>query len=552
MDPLSGVSSIFAVISLAIQLGKNAIELIKFIDSIHDAPAEIIRLNQVVRGLQSIDNDVRNALECQKDSYGQNNVNICTALERCQANLNSIKGIFHIAEKMKNGKTSLVRNFAQARLAYKKDEIERFERQLNNSITALHVHLSLNLIRSWVQQGATETRLIPPRMPRLSEIAIHKTLLKGSWFHIYYHKLSGKYRRQSVLLQARICRSYMIMVHLWRPFLGMGYSLPFNLSIRGLIPPDSEILEACKKGNSCEVRRLLSLGSTRPDDVTPDNRTLLSIAIEEGHAEIVHLLLREGADPNSPFGRYERSPLQHGIFFGRLDIIRTLISRGADPDYCSAQGWSLLHYLFDRTKSITSIECFSILGGDMIFDDIKDGRGWTSLHRCAAFGNADDIRFLNRIGASAFSDRYITNDGYSPIHVAAVTNNVSTLEELFEIRRTQLPPQIQKKGITDILDLVDTKGWTPLHLAAYSGSVSTLKWLLLNGANPHCTTYRTADWFPEGHEGEAFEVADLVLLSKGNCLEAFIETLRKMEYDVTTDGNDIYWLSADQSTSQES
>ncbi|KAI1450808.1 hypothetical protein F5Y02DRAFT_365938 [Annulohypoxylon stygium] len=38
-----------------------------------------------------------------------------------------------------------------------------------------------------------------------------------------------------------------------------------------------------------------------------------------------------------------------------------------------------------------------------------------------------------------------------------------------------------------------------------------MKWLLRNGANPHCTTYGTAGWFPEGHEGEAFRKL------QGNC-----------------------------------
>lgn len=238
-----------------------------------------------------------------------------------------------------------------------------------------------------------------------------------------------------------------------------------------------------------------------------------------------------------------RSPIQSGIYWGKIDIVRILIQQGADPEYNSTQGWSLFHYLFDRDKSGDSTEYFSILRDCLSFDDIKDKQGWTALHRCAAFGTAQDVHSLHILGASANSNRYTTNLGWSPIHVAAFINNSSTLEALVDLQISQSPTPNTSNWNTNALNCVDIHGWTPLHLAAYKGAIDTLKWLLRSGADPHRTTYRTATWFPEGHEGEVFQVSDLIMLSRSHCVEAFLETLEQMGYDITIEGNDIYWLS---------
>lgn len=235
--------------------------------------------------------------------------------------------------------------------------------------------------------------------------------------------------------------------------------------------------------------------------------------------------------------------MQIGIYLEKLGIVRILIQRGADPEYNSTQGWSLLHYLFDEGKSMDKTQYFSILKDCLSFDDTQDGEGWTALHRCAAFGSSEDVRFLHLLGTSAYSNRYVTNKGWSPIHVASIMNNVSTLEALVDLQENHLQPQgIHKEGF-DALNCVDINGWTPLHLAAHRGSIDTMKWLLRHGANPYQTTYGTAAWYPEGHEGKAFQASDLAILSQSYCLKEFIKTLQDIGYDIAMEGTDIYWPS---------
>ncbi|KAJ3565470.1 hypothetical protein NPX13_g7496 [Xylaria arbuscula] len=227
-----------------------------------------------------------------------------------------------------------------------------------------------------------------------------------------------------------------------------------------------------------------------------------------------------------------KSPLQYGVFLNKQRIVRMLIQRGADPTYTSAAGWSLLHYMFDKDRSAANAQYFSVFHDCLIFDEVQDSEGWTSLHRCAAFGKAEDIHSLHQVGAPAYTGRYTTVWGGSPMHVAAMHNNVSTLDGLFSLADGQL----------DALDAVDNQGWTPLHISVYHGAEDAMKWLLKHGADPHRKTYRCG-WFPDGHEGEVFNVADLAVLSGATCYETLVKVLKDTGYDITADGHDIYWGS---------
>lgn len=181
-----------------------------------------------------------------------------------------------------------------------------------------------------------------------------------------------------------------------------------------------------------------------------------------------------------------------------------------------------------------------MFGDSLLFDNIKDSEGWTAIHRCAAYGTAEDIYFLHSTGAPAYTDRYVTNWGWSPIHVAALMNNVSTLEALMKMQANQRTHGVPREDLS-CLNYADFHGWTPLHLAVHRCAMDTMKWLLRKGADPHRRTFCTAGWFPAGHEGDTFSATNLALLSESSCLEAFLETVREMGNDITADEEDIYW-----------
>lgn len=224
--------------------------------------------------------------------------------------------------------------------------------------------------------------------------------------------------------------------------------------------------------------------------------------------------------------------------FEKPIIARILLQLGADTEYTTPGGWSIPHYLFDRGRLTANTELYSLLHDDIMFDNCKDLEGWTALHRCAAFGTAEDVHFLYSLGLPKYLDRCITDHGWTPIHIAALMDNVSSLEALADLYKHQ---GMAGTSHLDALHSVDRQGWTPLHLAVERGAKATLRWLLQNGADPHRRTYRTAAQFPEGHEGEAFTAVDLAKLCGTESLRDFVELLREAGYDIMTDGVDVFW-----------
>ncbi len=222
------------------------------------------------------------------------------------------------------------------------------------------------------------------------------------------------------------------------------------------------------------------------------------------------------------------------------------MAHNANMEHTSARGWSLLHHLFDgqdncRTSNAEFFRIFETK--QLLFDEIQDGRGWSALHRGAAYGTAEDLQWMVDRGARKYVDRRTTTRGLTPLHVAALFDNVSTLETLVNIQASPSASSIRR-----FVNSVDSNGWTPLHVAAERGAPHTMHWLLQHGADPHSTTYGTAaTWFPNGHDGEHFTPKDLAAYSGEEYYSLFVETLQKLQPDVVADGEDIFFDSKEES-----
>lgn len=217
------------------------------------------------------------------------------------------------------------------------------------------------------------------------------------------------------------------------------------------------------------------------------------------------------------------------------EIARQLLRKKADIEYVSARGWSVIHHLWEHIDGgRNSQEFYEICSSESFLSyDVQDGMGWSCLHRAAAFGTAKDIHFLIEAGASTAI--HTKSHDWSPIHVAAVMNNVETLEAL------------SSHCSEYNLDSRDAHGWTPLHLAADREAEDTMRFLLKRNADPLAETYLNSTWFPVGLEHQIFRPGDLALNCGGHFFQAYAEALLEAGCNITTsfDDDDIYWDSTE-------
>ncbi|XP_054720061.1 26S proteasome non-ATPase regulatory subunit 10-like [Uloborus diversus] len=182
---------------------------------------------------------------------------------------------------------------------------------------------------------------------------------------------------------------------------------------------------------------------------SPDERTALHRAIEEGDEERVRELLASGFDARVP-DRQGEKPLHTATYFNRTAIAEILMETD------------------DRI-------------------DVEDDEGRTPLHYAARFGHMGMIRKLLAAGANPrFQDEW----RQTPLHLALYFRNDAAVELLLDA----------DSGI----DIQDEDERTPLHHAATRGCVDAARRMLFSGVRPHVmdidSQYPLQEALNEGHE----------------------------------------------------
>lgn len=157
-------------------------------------------------------------------------------------------------------------------------------------------------------------------------------------------------------------------------------------------------------GADFEVR--VPITGTFDDDYTP-----LGLAVREGHAEIVRLLLDAGADPRRTIGLMRGSPLHDAAYFGKADHIDILTSAAKQGD--------------------TQIE----------LDAQGPYNGLTALHDAVWHGYVDAVASLVRAGARRDLK---THSGLTPLSLATLYGYEPIVEMLSsDSQQTGSQPEIR-------------------------------------------------------------------------------------------------------------
>lgn len=96
--------------------------------------------------------------------------------------------------------------------------------------------------------------------------------------------------------------------------------------------PEAEpLVAAARLGDLGRVRTLLSNGDD-PNGVNEDLNWPLQVAAEEGHVDIIRILLEWGADPDKTISLHGGSALLSAAEEGRTEAVQALLTGGANPN----------------------------------------------------------------------------------------------------------------------------------------------------------------------------------------------------------------------------
>ena len=220
------------------------------------------------------------------------------------------------------------------------------------------------------------------------------------------------------------------------------------------------------------------------------------------HGVVEHLIAADSRNVNSRGGSHT-TPLHAASVNGHLDVALLLLKNGADPDSPDDLGRAPLHRVSQggcRSRGQLVIVDPSI--AQLLVDfganvNATDNQGWTPLHAASRSGYRDIANMLLRFGASPDVRNKIHE---TPLHVACCNGKLEVSRLLID------------RG-TDI-NSRDKNGFIPLHSASRYGHLDIAQLLLDSGSDPNVR--ETQRWTPL-HYASRYEHLGLTALDRARC-----------------------------------
>jgi len=270
-------------------------------------------------------------------------------------------------------------------------------------------------------------------------------------------------------------------------FLGFGSCLSYALPLH----------DAAKAGDVAQAALVLMDDPSEINVKDGNGSTPLAAAVQEGHLEMVRFLLEKGASINTK-ANYRGAPLTTAAFYsnpavvkllrakipleasgatplyiatqeGHVEIVRLLLEKGAAIEAAADDGVTpLSSAVFHGNTELVQLllEQGAMVGG-------RDNNGVTPLARGAQQGHVEAVLLLIKEGAEVDSK---DNNGVTPLARAAQHGHIAMVRLLLE------------KGA--VIDANDNNGVTPLARATQSCDrpsrrhLEIVKFLLEKGADP--------------------------------------------------------------------
>ncbi|RLN93389.1 hypothetical protein BBJ28_00018572 [Nothophytophthora sp. Chile5] len=252
-------------------------------------------------------------------------------------------------------------------------------------------------------------------------------------------------------------------------------------------------MRAARSGSVQHVKQALKFGID-VDALSRDHWTALMAASEEGHTDVVELLLANKAsvDTQLPNGA---TALCIACYYGQVGAARALLASGAAIELATDQGYTALMAASEKGHT----DVVELLLANKASVDIQLPNGTTALYRACLYGQVGVVRTLLASGATI---ELVNNQGFTALMAASQNGHTDVVELLLANKAsvdTQLPD-----------------GTTALCIACYYGQLGAARALVVSGAAIELATDQSYTALMAASEKGHTDVMELLLANKAS------------------------------------
>jgi hypothetical protein len=199
------------------------------------------------------------------------------------------------------------------------------------------------------------------------------------------------------------------------------------------------IHDAAKSGDLEKVKTLLKDNPELVSHIDEDGEMPLHLAAQNGHKDMVELLLANNANVNAN-SKNNWTPLQEAVIRRHKDVAEFLVSNQANLNARIVFGYTLLHMLVVR--NIKDMVAFVLAKGADV--NAKDDQGNTPLHKASSMGYKDLVELLvaNRADVNVRN-----NEDATPLRQAIENGRNDVAELLSQHGGSRLKLVLPREGL---------------------------------------------------------------------------------------------------------
>ena len=254
------------------------------------------------------------------------------------------------------------------------------------------------------------------------------------------------------------------------------------------------LLEAVTAGNNEAVEFLLQLETVNIDHTNEEGKTVLMLACERGHEDIVHSLLSAGANVNIQDNK-GWTALMRAIEHNHVSIIHMLLQANANPHLKKSNGSNAVMIASDHGN----YEVVELLIGEGVDYKYQREDGWNAFMLACQNGHTQIVKLLLK---EQVDPNVQKNDGGNAFMLACYNGHFQIVQLLL---KEQVDPNVQRND-----------GVNALMLACHSGHTQIVELLLKEKVDPNVQTKDGITAFLIARNNKHEEVAQLLLKWKAD------------------------------------